>query len=352
MSLMLQEIEQQPQALARMIDGCGRQVRELERRFAVERPESIVLAARGTSDNAATFARYLLEILLGIPTSLAAPSISTVYDRTPRRKRTLVVGISQSGESTDTNLYLEKAGAEGAVTLGITNESESSLAKLADEVLNVRVGPEKSVAATKTYTGQLLAIYLLAQALGARIPQAALKKLPETAARQLESKERVDALAERYRYMEHAVVAGRGLNYANALELALKLMETSYVVAERFSGADFMHGPLALVEKGFPVFVFALGGPARKGTEKLLARLAEAGAETIVIGPPTAARGAAATKRIFLNGEIPVVDGFPEDLLTPIPAIVPGQLFAACLSEHKGLDPDHPRMLSKVTRTI
>ena len=349
---MLQEIEEQPQALARMLDDCAPQVRALERRFAAERPESIVLAARGTSDNAATFARYLFEILLGIPTFLAAPSIATVYDRTARRKGALVVGISQSGESTDTNLYLEKAGAEGAVTLGITNESESSLAKLADEVLSVRVGPEKSVAATKTYTGQLLAVYLLAQALGARIPQAALGKLPEAAARQLESKERIDALAERYRYMEHAVVVGRGLNYANALELALKMMETSYVVAERFSGADFMHGPLALVEKGFPVFVFAPGGPARKGTEKLLARLAAADAETVVIGPPAVVREVAATKRILLNGAIPLAPDCPEDLLTPIPAIIPGQLFAACLSEHKGLDPDHPRMLSKVTQTI
>ena len=352
MSLMLQEIEEQPQALARMLDGCAQQVRVLERRFAVERPESIVLVARGTSDNAATFARYLLEILLGIPTSLAAPSIATVYDSPARRKHTLVVGISQSGESTDTNLYLEKSGAAGAVTLGITNESASSLAKLADEALSVRVGPEKSVAATKTYTGQLLAIYLLARALGARIPEAALHKLPELVARQLESKERTAALAERYRYMEHAVVVGRGLNYANALELALKMMETSYVVAERFSGADFMHGPLALVEKGFPVFVFAPGGPARKGTAKLLARLAEADAETIAIGPPAVVRGLPATKRIFLNGAIPFVPDGPEDLMTPIPAIVPGQLFAAYLSAHKGLDPDHPRMLSKVTRTL
>ncbi len=349
---MLQEIEQQPQALARMLDGCSKQVGELERRFAVERPESIVLVARGTSDNAATFARYLLEILLGIPASLAAPSIATVYDRPARRKRTLVVGISQSGESTDTNLYLEKAGAAGAATLGITNESESSMARLADALLSVRVGPEQSVAATKTYTGQLLAIYLLARALGARIPQTALRRMPDLVARQLESKEQVAALAERYRYMHHAVVVGRGLNYANALEFALKMMETSYVVAERFSGADFMHGPLALVEKGFPVFAFAPGGPARKGTARLLSRLAEADAETIAIGPPDVVGSLPATKRVLLNGAIPIVPGCPEDLMTPIPAIVPGQLFAAYLSRHKGLDPDHPRMLSKVTRTI
>ncbi len=352
MSLMLQEIEQQPQALAQMLDDCSQQVEALERRFAVERPESIVLVARGTSDNAATFARYLLEIVLGIPTSLAAPSIATVYDRPVRRNRTLVVGISQSGESTDTNLYLEKAGAAGAVTLGITNESASSLAKLADAVLNVRVGPEKSIAATKTYTGQLLAVYLLARALGARIPETAIRRLPELVERQLESKERIDALAERYRYMQCAVVVGRGLNYASALELALKMMETSYVVAERFSGADFMHGPLALVEKGFPVFVFAPGDPVRKGTERLLTRLAKVDAETVVIGPPDVVRDLPSTKQILLSGKIPIVRDYPEDLMTPIPAIVPGQLFAAYLAEHKGLDPDHPRMLSKVTLTI
>ncbi len=352
MSMMLKEIEQQPEVLARMLDSSSKQVKAISRRFAVERPESIVLVARGTSDNAATFARYLLEILLGIPTSLAAPSISTVYGTAACRKGSLVVGISQSGESTDTNLYLENAAKAGATTLGITNEAKSSMAKLSDEVLAVRAGREKSVAATKTYTGQLLAVYQLARALGAAIPDSALARLPELVAKQLRLKDRVCGLAERYRYMERAVVVGRGLNYSNAFEFALKMMETSYVVAERFSGADFAHGPIALVEQGFPVFAITPGGPTNNGTRSLLDRLVVAGAETVAIGPSKVVRSLGTTKTIPLAGSIPVVRGFPEDLMTPIPLIVPCQLFAAYLSAHKGLDPDHPRMLSKVTKTI
>lgn len=352
MSMMLKEIEQQPEVLARMLDSSSKQVKAISRRFEVEKPESIVLVARGTSDNAATFARYLLEILLGIPTSLAAPSISTVYGRTARRTKSLVVGISQSGESTDTNLYLENAAAAGATTLGITNEANSSMAKLSDEVLSVRAGREKSVAATKTYVGQLLAVYQLARALGAAIPDSALAQLPELVAKQLKRKDRVGALAERYRFMERAVVVGRGMNYANAFEFALKMMETSYVVAERFSGADFAHGPIALVEQGFPVFAFTPGGPTHEGTQTLLARLAAAGSETIAIGPSKILRVLPTTKQLPIVGSIPVVAGCPVDMMTPIPSIVPCQLFAAYLSAHKGLDPDHPRMLSKVTKTI
>ena len=146
----------------------------------------------------------------------------------------------------------------------------------------------------------------------------------------------------------HAVVVGRGLNYANAFELSLKMMETCYVIAERFSGADFLHGPIALVERAFPVFVFASPGPTRDATADTLRRLGRLEAETIVIGE----RCSAATRSIPISGGASVPTGCPADLLTPIPYIIPAQLFCAFLAEPKGLDPDHPRTLTKVTRTV
>ena len=177
---MLEEIQEQPRALERTLNSELAGVEELRHRLEKQRPRLIVLAARGTSDNAATFGRYLLEITTGIPVSLAAPSVVTLYDAHIAYKDALVVAISQSGESTDTNAFLERAREHGVVTVGITNEAESALARMAEHVLLVRAGKEKSVAATKTYTGQLLAFYLLAYALGAPIDLDRLRALPST----------------------------------------------------------------------------------------------------------------------------------------------------------------------------
>src|SRR3984957_16121022 len=260
MSRMLEEIRQQPDALERTLSSELRRIERFKLRLARRKPRMIVLAARGTSDNAAQFGRYLLEITTGIPVSLAAPSIYTLYNAAVDFRDALVVGISQSGESTDTNLVLERARAQGALTIGITNEASSTMAKLAEEVFLVRARREKSVAATKTYTGQILMFYLLAYALGGAIRLDDVRRLPDWADSALRLEERISALCERYRFMDHAVVVGRGLNYANAFEFALKMMETCYVVAERFSSADFLHGPIAMVEASFPVFLFAPSG--------------------------------------------------------------------------------------------
>jgi len=313
----------------------------------------VTLVARGTSDNAALFGRYLIETLTQRPTALAAASVSTLYGVQPRWKDTLVVALSQSGESTDTNLYVEAARKAGALTIGITNEQSSSLTQLVDEVFLVHAGREKSVAATKTYTGQLLMLYLLAYALGAPVTPKSLERLPGLAARALSTKKHLAALSERYRFMEHAVVVGRGLNYANAFELSLKMMETCYVVAERFSAADFLHGPIAIVERAFPVFVFAPPGPTLDTTLDMLRRLRGIEAETVVIGPRAGKEARSlATRHIHVPSTGAVPAGCPSDLLTPIPYIIPAQLFCAFLAEQKGLDPDHPRTLTKVTRTI
>jgi glutamine---fructose-6-phosphate transaminase (isomerizing) len=354
MSKMLEEIREQPGALERTLDSDLRAVEELRRRLQSHRPRMVVLAARGTSDNAAQFGRYLLEITTGIPVSLAAPSIFTLYGATLDFRDALVVAISQSGESTDTNLVLEQARAAGAITVGVTNEPESALARLAEHVLLVKAGREQSVAATKTYTGQLLACYMLAFALGAPTPADALKRLPDFAARALELEPHVFERSQRYTYMTRAVSVARGLNYSNAFEFALKLMETCYVVAERFSAADLLHGPIAMVETAFPSFLFAPAGVTWPGMREMVEKLRNLKSETLVItdsANPDAA--AVCPQSICIAADLTEGAGqLPADIWTPIPYIIPAQLMAAHLAEHKGLDPDRPRTLSKVTRTL
>ena len=346
MSRMLEEIRQQPEALEHTLTAELGPVERFKKIVSQKRPRLIVLAARGTSDNAALFGRYLLEVTTGIPVSLAAPSIYTLYDAWVDYRDALVVAISQSGESTDTNLVLSRAREQGALTIGITNESSSTMAKLAEHVFLVRAGHEKSVAATKTYTGQVLMLYLLAYALGARIRVEDLRRLPERAHTALRLEPAIAALSERYRFMDHAVVVGRGLNYSNAFEFALKMMETSYVVAERFYSADFLHGPIAMVEPNFPVFVFAPAGATWAGIRETLEKVKQLKAETVVITDTgnTEVRELG-TRLIRLPRKLP-------EFYTPIPYIVPAQIFAACLAEQKGLDPDKPRTISKVTLTM
>ncbi len=343
---MLEEIRQQPTVLARTLAAELAHIEKFKQALAQLRPKLIVLAARGTSDNAAQFGRYLLEITTGIPVSLAAPSIFTLYKADVDLRDALVIGISQSGESTDTNLVLERARAQGAITVGITNEAASSMARIPNEVFLVRGGREKSVAATKTYTGQMLILYLIAYALGGDIRLENLKRLPDWSESALKLEHSIASLCERYRFMRQAVVVGRGLNYSNAFEFALKLMETCYIVTERFSSADFLHGPIAMVEPSFPVFLFAPSGVTASSMRSMLAKLRKLKAETIVI---TDAGNSGieknATRCIQLGRKL-------DELYTPIPYIVPAQIFAACLASEKGLDPDRPRTLTKITRTL
>ena len=353
MSKMLDEIRQQPAALDRILRGELRHVAQLRKSLAARRPKFIILAARGTSDNAAQFGRYLLEITTGIPVSLAAPSIFTIYNASVNFADALVVAISQSGESTDTNYVLQRARQQGALTVGITNESASSLAGLAEHVFLVRAGREKSVAATKTYTGQLLALYLLAYALGAEIDLDDLRRIPDFAAAALKLEPSITERAERYCFMDHTVVVGRGLNYSNAFEFALKLMETCYVVAERFSSADLMHGPIAMVDADFPLFLFTPPGATWPSQRDMLDKLDTLKAETLTITDQSNTEAVARKGRaIVVPARLACKGGMPADLLTPIPYIIPAQLFAACLADQKGLNPDRPRTLEKVTLTM
>ncbi len=352
---MRDEIRQQPATVERTLKAEWRHAESLRTHFEQHPVRLIVLAARGTSDNAAQFGRYLLEISTGIPVSLAAPSIFTLYQSRLNLNGALVVAISQSGESTDTNLVLERAKAAGAFTVGITNESESALASLAEHTFLVRAGKERSVAATKTYTGQLACFYLLAYALGAPIKREDLQRLPESAAAALQLEKEIRERAERYCFMQHAVCVGRGLNYSNSFEFALKLMETCYVVAERFSSADLLHGPIAMLEASFPAFLFCPSGVTWKPMCELIEKLQSMRVETVLITDRSNRHAAVATSAeepLTIPAALAKRSSLPEDLYTPIPYIIPAQLFAASLAEVKRLDADRPRTLNKVTQTL
>jgi len=342
MSLMLEEISEQPTALEATLKAEKAKYEALGRTLREKDVRMIVLVARGSSDNASLFGRYLLEISCGIPVSLCAPSVFTLYDAKVDYRDALVIGVSQSGEGTDINTVLERAKATGAMTLGITNESESSMAKIVDETLLIHAGREKSVAATKTYTGQMLHFYLLANALGGAGFD--VEKIPGFVADALTLKPEVAELAKRFVFMNDCVVVGRGLNYGNSYELALKLMETCYVVAERFSSADFFHGPLAIVERKFPAIFFGPQGVTKKSNMDLLERLKELGADSLSITNDDDIANLSSNS-IRMPKEI-------DEFLSPIPFIVPAQLFAALLAEEKGINADAPRSLSKVTKTV
>ena len=352
---MREEICQQPEAIERTLKAEWSRAEKLRQHFERNRVRMAVLAARGTSDNAAQFGRYLIEISTGIPVSLAAPSVFTLYDANLNLKETVVVAISQSGESTDTNIVLEHAKNAGAFTIGITNESESTLARLADETFLVRAGKEKSVAATKTYTGQLTCFYLLAHALGSSFALEDLKQIPEWAARALELQAEIRERAERYCFMKHAVCVGRGLNYSNSFEFALKLMETCYVVAERFSSADLLHGPIAMLDQSFPAFLFCPAGVTWEPMQELYAKLRSIQTETVIITDQSNTEASRLEGLRHAPLTVPAAlaqSGAAQDLYTPIPYVIPAQLFAASLAEVKGLDPDRPRSLNKVTQNL
>ncbi len=340
-SKMHEEIREQPEALRRILEegwdeifSAGRALREDGVRFAV-------IAARGTSDNAAYYAKYLFEVLLGIPTALASPSVFTLYESAVNLRGTLVIGISQSGESKDVLETVRRADELGARTVTVTNDEGSSMAEAARHHFFLSAGREESVAATKTYTAELLVLYLLARALkGEKDPGDEARNLPGQARRILEAEWRG---IERYRYAEHLVVTSRGYNLATAREAALKLMETTYVVAEAFSAADLRHGPMAMIGRDFPVVTIVPPGKARPGMESLVEDLVERGAEVAVIGADEAL-----TDRAPAGFKVPV--SCPEEL-SPVLYAIPAQMFAHDLSILKRLDPDAPRGLSKVTET-
>lgn len=338
------EILSQPDVLARLIDQETSRVQRLADALRATNPRYVLIAARGSSDNAAVYGKYLFGALVGLPVALATPSLYTLYDQPPRVDGAVVIGVSQSGQSPDICAVVEHAQAAGVPTVAITNDPDSRLARAAADVIPLHAGVERSIAATKTYTAQLMALALLAAHLSGSAERVAeLAAVPAAVATTLALQASVTQAAERYRYMEKCVVIGRGYNYATAFELALKLKELTYVLAEPYSSADFRHGPQALVEDGFPVLVFAPQSRVYAEVVDLLKRLGERGAERLVVSD-----GAEALAEGRTSIALPV--SLPE-WLSPLTAIIPGQLFALALTLAKGYEPDHPRGLRKVTET-
>jgi glutamine---fructose-6-phosphate transaminase (isomerizing) len=352
------EILEQPAVASRLL-GPGRAAIDsiadaVAGRLANRELDTVVIAARGTSDHAAVYAQYLFGARLRMPVALATPSLTSLYGVELRLDRSLVIGISQSGQSPDIVGAIAAARRQGAPTIAITNDPTSDLATAAEHVIDLGAGEELAVAATKTYTAELLSVALLVIAIEARAgrgrdeaaaedPEPALAAVPDAIAAALRTEVEAEAVARHLAVHDRLVVVGRGFEYATARELALKLKELAQVAADPYSSADFMHGPLALVDAGFPLIAIAPSGPTAADLDGLLERLGELDVDRIVLSdrPEAVARGSIG---ILLPAGLP-------EWLRPLATIIPGQLLALHLAVARGLDPETPRWIRKVTLT-
>ncbi|HEY3335563.1 MAG TPA: SIS domain-containing protein [Candidatus Limnocylindrales bacterium] len=340
------EIQEQPRVLGRMLERAP-EIGRIAAAIATRQIEHVVVAARGTSDHAAIYAQYAFGIRLGLPVGLTTPSVVSVYGAEPRFGRALVIGISQSGASPDIIAVLGAARRQGAPTLAITNDPRSPLADAAEMVLDLGAGPELAVAATKTYTAELLGLALLAAAIRrpddplADDPDLAL--VPAAVGTTLLASAHVAGIAREVAVHDACVVVGRGYEYATAREWALKLKELAHVHADPYSAADFRHGPIALVDVDLPVLAVAPSGRVAPDMEALLRRLRDDLGARVVVASDRAELRALGSWSI----DLPVL---PEHLM-PIASIVLGQLYAMHAAVARGLDPDRPRTIAKVTRT-
>jgi len=339
------EIFEQPQRLASLLATQKQTVLEIAKAIQSRNIQYAFLAARGTSDNAGRYANYLWSAHNGLPLALATPSLFTYYQSPPRLQNAFVVGVSQSGQSPDIVSVLEEGRRQNCLTLAITNAVNSPLARTADFVLDIQAGEEKAVAATKTYTNELMAIAMISAALSnSEEYWRDLASVSRWADQVLALDEPIAQMTQRYRYMNHCVALGRGFNYATAFEWALKMKELTYISAEPYSSADFQHGPIAMVEGGFPVLAVAPKGRVQESMREMLTHLRkQKDAELVVISDDEEVLGLAQSP-ISLPPQIP-------EWLTPLVSIIPAQLFACHLTRVKGYDTETPRSITKVTET-
>ena len=341
------EIAEQPAAAERFLARAATVLAPVAERIRARDLDHVVIAARGTSDHAAIYAQYVLGIRHGLSVGLGTPSVISLYDAAPRLERSLVIGISQSGASPDVVGVIAEGRRQGVPTIAFTNDGSSPLAAAAEFVVELQAGPERAIAATKTYTTSLLAVAALSASLtGAREDAEALDAIPDALAAALELESSIAAMAAEQAGADRLLVLARGYEYATAREWALKLKELARVFADPYSAADFQHGPLALLEHGVPVLTVVRPGPTRDGLLALLARLrSDLGADLAIVAPaddPTALD--------LGRWAFPMPVGTPE-WLGPIVSIVVGQLHALHLARACGSDPDAPRNIQKVTRT-
>ncbi len=343
-SLLQAEIDEQPAALERFLAAESETAARLAQEISRHSVTYVLIAARGSSDNAARYAQYLFGAYNRLPVALATPSLYTLYAAAPKMDGALVIGISQSGRSPDIVSVLEAGRAQQRPTLAITNAPDSPLARAAGWVLPLQCGEERAVAATKTYTTSLAALALLSIALtGDSRRRAELERTSELMRLTLAGLAPMLPRIERYRYMQRSAVVGRGFNYATAFEIALKIKELTRVVTESYSSADFLHGPISVLEPGFPLILIAPSGRTFPDVAALAVEAKRRGAELIAITDDPALLREAQTP-LALPGNIP-------EWLSPLVAIVPGQLFAMQLAMAKGYDVDRPAGLTKVTET-
>ncbi|MEO3786581.1 SIS domain-containing protein [Actinocorallia sp. B10E7] len=341
---MRHEIGEQPEALRRTIGSLVPRIGELERLAA--RTRQVLFIARGSSDNAAVYGRYLVEARAGRLATLAAPSIATTYRGRIDLDGVLAVAISQSGRTEEIVQTLAWAKDCGARTVAVTNGRGSPLAEAADAALITEAGEELAVPATKTYTTQLAALSVLGAALGADVDLADLVRVPDEVERLIEATEAAEALpriVEELSGVRGVVVSARGLAFGTALELALKLKEACYLHAMGLSYADLLHGPMAVVDETTPALVLGVeGSPVLEGTAALAARVTRAGARAYGIGGGPVLAGACS---LALPGpELP-------EWTAPLALVVPGQVMVERLAGRLGINPDVPRGLNKVTQT-
>ncbi len=340
---MRAEIFEQPKVLTQLHASAEPVIADVTAHVQRQPCSYAVLAARGSSDNASVYGKYLLESMAGLPVALAAPSLYTLYKTPPRLSQALVVGVSQSGHSLDIVKVVETARTQGAITLGVTNTPDSPLTQAAEHNVLLNAGLEKALAATKTVTGQCMTYAMLTNALAAANKTSAVLKTAEIAdeaSSALALEASLAQYAREWRFAERAAVIGRGYCYSAAQEMALKLKETTFITAEAYSAADFMHGPLALVQPGYAMIVLLNHDATLETTVELLRKARERGAQPLVIATREASQAAEAHCVIDASA-----------LTSNIAFIIAGQLFALHLSLLKGYNPDVSRGVSKVTVT-
>jgi glucosamine--fructose-6-phosphate aminotransferase (isomerizing) len=346
MSRLEVELREQPAALARLLDREAAGALALGRRLASGDVRLVVVAARGSSDNAARYAKYLFGAHNRLPVALATPSLYGLYRRPPRLDGALVVAVSQSGTSPDVVGVLDEARAQGRPTVAVTNTPSSPLAAAADHLLAMHAGEERAVAATKSYVNSLGALALLSAGLeGDPARVEALRRVPAALDRAIEDSALAagPAAARLLADAPACAVVARGFNHATAFEVALKVTELTGTLASPFSGADLLHGPIGAIGAGFPVVLLAPSGAVLPQLLEVQAALAERGARVLAVADDPAVLAGASTR-------LPLPGGVPE-WLSPLVAVAPGQVLAMELARLRGLDLDHPSGLSKVTST-
>ncbi|MDQ0378851.1 glucosamine--fructose-6-phosphate aminotransferase (isomerizing) [Amycolatopsis thermophila] len=334
---MAAEIAEQPAVLGGLVARRG-EIAEVAGAIARRPPRFALLAARGSSDHAALYAKYLIEVLLGLPAGLVSPSTVTLYGARPDLRDVLLVSVSQSGGSPDLLEFTQTARKQGALTVAVTNTPSSPLGGAAELAVDIGAGTETAVAATKTYSATLLALYLLVDAVRGGDASAAAEIEP--LARQALDVD-VQRAVDRYRFVDRIITTGRGYSYATALESALKLAETSYLAARAYSGADLLHGPVAAVDEETAVLAITGAGRGGAALRDVLTAVAERGADVLALG--------SSADEVPAAVRIPVPSVTEE--LAPVLEVLPVQRIALGLALARGFDPDRPRGLNKVTRT-